>query len=52
MDEREAEVRSNERTLEAITLRLEEMQLELQARLPVHRTAADDEPSQAPTVAA
>ena len=39
----DGESRSSARTLEAITLRLEEMQLELNARLPVH-THADDEP--------
>jgi hypothetical protein len=32
----DADTRSSARTLEAITLRLEEMQLELNARLPVH----------------
>ena len=46
MAEREPEIKSSERTLEAITLRLEEMQLELQARLPVH-PHADDEPQPA-----
>ena len=41
--------RSSARTLEAIALRLEEMQMELNARLPVH-SQVDDEPTAPPAV--